>query len=270
MAWRSVFNTHSRQAGFTLVEIIAVIVILALVSVVGSSFLVQTVDTYRDTKIHSQIFQRGRITIEQMTRQLRMATPNSIRVSLTGNCIEFMPVVGGAYYRNQLPDQANAKAASNVISTSPFYLGLGSAEYVVVAPFFPSEIYTNASPSARADIANLPSTPSSSINLSSGHRFVRNSPQQRVFITDNPSRFCLSANNMVIYENYGLLTNSMSDANPGGETILLAENVATNSQAFDLSPGSEDRNSIVLIDLVFSQGGRSIALNHEVLIKNVP
>jgi len=256
--------------GFTLIELIMVMVILGIILAVGSRFVLHAVDSYRSGEVENKVLGEGRLAMEQMTRYLRASVPNSLRVSASGNCIEFMPAVGGGNYIGSLPDSANGAPLVSSISTSPIVLDLGSARHVVVGALFSSEIYTTAVPAARAGIGAVGSSPLTSISLALPHRFVRNSINKRVFIGDNPKRFCLSGNSLYIYENYGLLTSALNDANPGGSSALLATNVAASGTAFSLSGGSEDRSAVAYISLVFSRAQISATLNQEVLVRNVP
>jgi len=219
-----------KVTGFTLIELIAVLLIVAIVGAIGSNFLVTTVDGYSRAKEQADLIFRGRLAIEQMTRRMRIALPNSARVSASGDCIEFLPVVAGVNYLDYVADAENGAPAVSTINTAPFALGLGSAVHVSIAPLFPSEIYSISSTASRVGIGTLGSSPYTSVPLSSAHRFVRNS----------------------------------------GSSSLLASNVTSNGTAFSLSPGSEDRNSAIVISLNFLGQGVQVALTNTVLVRNVP
>lgn len=264
-------NMYGRYHGFTLIELIAVLVILGIVSALGSSFFLSVVDSYDEVQQRSKIINRGRLVIEQMTRQLRIASPNSTRVSASGNCVEFLPIVAGVRYVEDVPDIDNGVSMRSTIRTAPYTLGLGSARHAIVGALVDSEIYTSGSLNSRVNVNNLGAGPPfSTINLTSNHRFIRNSSQRRVYLTDNPQRFCLIGTTLFRYSNYGLSTTGLSDINPGGAVDVMAENVATTSRAFSISLGSEDFNTVVDIDLNFLQGNNQVALRQQVLIRNVP
>ncbi len=259
-----------KQGGFTLIETISVLVILGVLAAVGSHFLVTTVDAYSLAEKRAKLLVRGRASIEQMTRQLRLAVPNSLRVSPSGACVEFLPLVAGGNYLNALPDSENSAPASASIATAPIISGLGSANHVIVGGLSANEIYSGASPSARVGFGAFNGAPATQITLASSHRFIRNSPTRRVFVSDNPKRFCVQASSLLEYSNYGLDAGSLDDSNPGGVTTLMALNVSAAGNAFILSPGSEDRNASIAIALNYSSGDEVITLNQTVLVRNVP
>ncbi len=258
------------HAGFTLVEVIFVVLILGIVTSIGSSFLVDTLGAYRSTQARSVLVQRGRLVIEQISRHLRMAAPHSVRVSTSGLCIEFMPTVAGANYQVTLPDANNGMSAVSSVATGAFTLGLWQPEHVLVAPMSSTEVYTSASTAARVDIGTLGSEPIISVPFASAHRFLRNSRSSRLYLAGDPERFCLDGSILYNYRNYGLETTALIDTDPGGNSHIVSHDISTQSQLFQLSPGAENRNTAVMMDLSLSSGSNTLRFNHEVLIKNVP
>lgn len=95
-------SLRGKAMGFTLVELIAVIVILGIVSALGSGFLISISDSYHKAQMRAKLIAKGRVVTEQISRQLRIAVPNSLRVSASGNCVEFFPSVAGANYIGEL------------------------------------------------------------------------------------------------------------------------------------------------------------------------
>ncbi len=108
--------------GFTLIEMIAVIVILSILAAMGGTFVVESTKSYQSSQTRTRLVNTGRQAIERMSRQLRIALPYSVRLTNSNQCIEFMPIAsGGNYlglknasngtYSGYLPDVLNGGAA---------------------------------------------------------------------------------------------------------------------------------------------------------------
>ncbi|WP_075185694.1 prepilin-type N-terminal cleavage/methylation domain-containing protein [Teredinibacter haidensis] len=267
--------------GFTLVELVAVMVIIGIIGVMGTRFIVNAIDSYQQTETRSKLIARGRVSVEQITRQLRNALPNAIRISDTGNCLEFFPIVKGVNYLNAVADEGNGASSSSTIITAPFTITSVEAAdiaYAAIGGLSNAEIYTLNVPSSLASINLLGASPYTSVTLSSAHRFNRNSITGRLYLVSNPNRFCLQNGALRQYNGYGLDTGNLDDSYPGGGSFLLDENVSVPTKsvlsapgkAFELSPGSEERNTAIYIALVFSDRKESVTLNSKVLVRNVP
>jgi MSHA biogenesis protein MshO len=256
--------------GFTLIELIAVIVVLSIASVVGAGFIVNVVDQYKKAQLRSMLVQHGTVAMEQLTRKLRMSAPNSVRVSSSGDCIEYLPLLGGAFYTQPVPDAENGMLIANSVNTIGFTLQGATPKHVIIASLASSEIYTLSSPSARVNAGSFGAEPYTQAVFAGNHRFLRNSINRRLLLAADPERFCVVGTRLVRHQSYSFSVASLSDASPGGVEVVMAAGVAAGAPAFALSAGSEDRNTAIDIRLVFSDRGESITLGSRVLIRNVP
>lgn len=260
---------RKRQQGFTLVELIAVMVVLSICATIGAGFVVDVIDQYQKASLRSAIVMRGSVAMEQMTRKIRLAVPNSIRVSASGQCVEFLPMVAASVYTEVLPDAENGRAATSSIATVGFEVVGASAAFALVAPMASSEIYSIAAPSARATISSLVGTPVNQINLDAPHQFIRNSISSRVLIGANPQRFCVTSGQLINYRDYVFSAGPLDDSSPGGSDVIMADGI-TASTAFTLTAGSENRNAALDLAIAVTGGSETVQLNNRVLIRNVP
>jgi MSHA biogenesis protein MshO len=248
--------------GFTLVEVITVVVILAIVSVIGTTFIVSSTDSYMQTRARANLVNTGRQAIERMNRQLRGALPHSVRITNGGQCVQFLPIAGGGTYLNAVPDQANGAPNHTAISTSAHEVDFGSASFVSIGAMGSDELYGGSAVSL-AEIAGRNVT---SVSFAS-RNWARNSISQRFYLLDQPQAFCLFNNQLRFYPDQDI---TASGVDPSSAFHMLARNADATGAPFALSAGSENRSINVLISLGFSEGGERVAFNQEVLIRNVP
>ena len=250
-----------QQSGFTLIELVTVVVILAIVTTFGTGFIISTMESYTDTQDRSKLINRSRQAIEQTTRRIRGAAPNSIRITNGGNCLEFLPLASGGNYINPVPDTANGAPASNSIATAPHTIDFGTARYVLIGAQSPAEIYGGAA------IATLAANTPTLLTLSSNKTWLRNSPARRFFLTDDPQAICLSGNDLRHYTGYA--SPLSSTGTPGGSGTLMADN-ASSATPFAFEAGTETRGAVVVIDLIFTEGDQRVPIRQEVFVRNAP
>ena len=86
------------DAGFTLIEMVMVIVLMGVVGSMVAVFMKTPVDSYFDSARRAAMADEADTTLRRMAREIRGALPNSLRQTNT-SCIEFIPVKATARYR---------------------------------------------------------------------------------------------------------------------------------------------------------------------------
>lgn len=277
------------QRGLSLIELVTVLVILSIVAVLGTNFIVTSVESYDRAQQRSKLINGGRQAIERITRQLRTALPHSLRLDIAnGLCIEFIPVTGGGSYlgpdytvggiaQDELPSVANGAVppGAYAVRTAPFDLNIGAAQYFTAGAMAASEVYGAGNPSSSAAISAIGASGITSVSLANAHRFLRNSINRRFYVLDSPGRFCATGNQLLYYGNYGMPGGGFSNGQPAGATAsLLADNLGnlTGITPFLLSTATQDHNTVVSITLPFASrdGSETVQLKQTVMIRNVP
>ncbi len=252
----------SFQRGFSLVELITVIVVLSVVASIGTGFIVSATESYQQTQTRAALVNTARQALERMTRQLRGAMPYSVRVTNNGNCVEFMPVAGGGYYRERVPDAANGAPPHSSIATAPYSVDFGTAEYLSIGAMSSDELYGGNPVSLRA----VNGRDANRVNFPT-FTWQRNSIGQRFFLLNAPQAFCLFDNQLRFYPEQDI---TASNVEPSRSFDLLARNAQASGSPFLLSAASDSRNVLLELNLAFSEGGETLTFDQEVLIRNVP
>lgn len=256
----------SQRNGFSLIELIVVIAVLGVLMAGTATYITRGISAYSDTVRREDLAAIGRVSVERLTRELRTALPNSLRVS--NNCLEFLPIQTGSAYLT-LPIDVTSSSFTAVAFTLPAASG---TRYVVVYPYTITNLYTTSSPSPMAVVSSVAGSPTATVALAATHRFSDASPQQRFFIVGEPISFCVVGTQLIRYSRYGL--NTVQSAPPASGNALLADNIQTVDTGiavtpFTYIPGTLKRNAIVTLDLRFMVDDEWIRLTHEVQIRNV-
>ena len=133
--------------GFTLVEMIMVIVITGIIGGMVAVFLRAPVQQYMDVSRRADMTDIADTALRRIGRDLRLALPNSVSVTVAGGArgaggctgnnacfIEFLPTSGGGRYRRNGPgnilDFGSADTSFDVLGTVPI-ITAGVDEMVV-------------------------------------------------------------------------------------------------------------------------------------------
>lgn len=140
--------SYKQQSGFTLVEMIIVIVITGIIAGIVAMFIKAPVQGYVDSARRAELTDIADTAVRRMARDIRTAVPNSVR--LTGSTVvEYLPTKDGGRYR------ADTGSTSDVldfgvtdgsfeivgdgidfsIAPTPDYIVVGSTQSDAVPPY---------------------------------------------------------------------------------------------------------------------------------------
>ncbi|NAX49370.1 prepilin-type N-terminal cleavage/methylation domain-containing protein [Photobacterium halotolerans] len=203
--------------GFTLIEMIMALVILAFISLGIGAYLQLGARGYSDTIDRERLQSEARFVIERLTREIRHAAPNS--VSFSSGCLSFYPVLLTAAYLNE-PDPT-APVLEVLVPPDSQQISLwnsGINGYRAAVGFVSASDY-QADEDASIVVGALtkaPTTADPTASLQLSRWLGDRSPGQRLYLFSDQVAFCQVGNTLVRRVNNGTgytLTNTLSHFN---------------------------------------------------------
>ena len=271
-------NRLSYHSGFTLIEMVSVIVLLGILSAGATLFIGDSVRVYNDTARRSELTQQGRFVVERINRELRNALPGSVRASNNGttHCVEFTPIVAASSYLGDIAttpiDEFGIVAHSDMVGGS--FNGFQAVIYAVDNV----SVYSSASQSLTSINAITPSLVNQlAVELTSTHTYPYDSPYRRLYIINDAVSFCAISGSMTRYSNYSWQNTIQPLPPTGGDSYVIAEHIRVNDSGavtvFEYTPGVLVRTGVVHVDMRFSDDEASdewVRFSHEVFVRNAP
>lgn len=266
------------QLGFTLVELVMVIVIMGVIGGIVAVFMKSPIDAYFDTARRAALADVADTTLRRVARDIHKALPNSIRVP-NNQCVEFIPTKTGGRYRvsgagaldfstqvlsfNMLGSNAVLPVDQQIVSgdlIAVYNLGIsGSSAYSADNTYAVSSAPTVAGSPAETTISFA----------SPGMKFPLPSADNRFHVipgTEKVVSYVCSGGNLYRNANYAYA--SSCPAPTPGATPVIATNVGACNFVYN---GSDlQRNGLVQLSITFANSGESVSQYHEVHVNNTP
>ncbi len=261
-----------RVSGFTLVEMIVVIAITGIIAAAVAVFIRYPVEGYGDAVRRAELTDAADVALRRMTRDVRLALPNSLRVMTAGGIhyIEFIITQSGGRYRDETDGSTGGDFLDFLGDNAFDVLGpaeLAAGDFVV--------IYNLGVPGADAYAGNnraqVQSLVGNTVTLTASHVFPFRSPGARFQVVPGGARAVTYAcpqaiaGNLTRHWNYGF--NAAQAVPAGGSSALLAGNVTC---SVDYSANATGRNGLLFISLTLTSGGESVALFNQIHVDNSP
>lgn len=268
------------KSGFTLIELIVVIVILGIIGAGSANFIGLGANLYVDAVGRDQVVSQTRYAMERITREIREALPNSVRVGVANNihCIEFVPIQSSSTYVN-LPVSPEPISELVQLVLPPVAVvddGVGPSIKIAVYPLSSTDVYDTETNTGRVFSLKTGDSigsgyTSSEIELANQVLFDADSPTGRYYVVEEAISYCASTvtGQMFRYDGYWPSANQEI---PTGDVagVLMAENIKAGSTPFKYSGATLLTNAIVQFNFEIERAGETVSFHHEVHLVNVP
>jgi len=289
------------QQGFTLVEMIMVIVITGIIGGIVAVFLRMPVQQYVDVARRGDMTDIADTALRRISRDLRLALPNSARVT-TGTCpvtaanpggagtcsfLEFLPTSGGGRYRSGAGGGAGCAASPGgealegawsmppvadncfgVLGGMPPNFAFTAGDRVAV--------YNLGIAGASAYLAdntaaiNVGTSTAMLVQLNAATLFPFESPQQRFDVINQAVSYVCdtTGGTLTRYTNYGIVAVQPTSTLAGGN--LLAQHIgAVCDFAYDANVVAQ-RSGLVTMRLSITEQNETVTLYNATHVSNQP
>lgn len=274
------------QPGFTLIEMVMVIVITGILGTMVAMFIRSPVQSYFDTARRAAMTDAADTAVRRMARDIQNALPNSVRPLGTGNFLEFIPIVGAGRYCAEVGAPA---PWTSTVCTNNLTIGAADTGFFALDPVPAMAagnaivVYNLGTPGAdiyAGDNRTAFTSLAGNIVTMAAMAFPLGSPSERFQVVNTAVTYeCAPdqvnpANGVLrVYSNYPI--QAVQPMPPVGATVsVLATNVS--ACTFDYGAGLMSSTGLVTINLTLRFApptggfGESVFLQHQVNVNNTP
>ena len=258
------------QRGFSLIEMIIVIAITAIVGSMVALFLRVPLESYVAQDRRARLTDTADTALRRMGRDIRLALPNSVRVTSAGGVfyLEFLGTRSGGRYR--------AQGGGDILDFTAVDTGfdvLGPAIDMRVGDLI--AVYNLGIPGADAwagnTLANYNGAAGNVSNITiAATLFPLASPGNRFQVVEGPVSYVCdpAAGTLTRFWGYPVAAAQPTVFAAGTPQALLANRVSTCN--FDYQPGVTERGGLVSMALNLSLAGETIRLVSNTQVSNQP
>lgn len=272
-------QTRHRLRGFTLIEAIVAMVLLGIAGSLVGMFIRIPIEGYFDTERRARLTDTADTALRRMARDLRLALPNSIRITAVGNVryLEFLQTRVGGRYRtdptaagggNPLEFGIADTNGFDVLGTPPVFQAGDHVAITNLGTDSGADAYTGNN---MVPITGI--TPAGVVQFAA-FRFPVPSPGARFFIVSQRVTYECNPDAGLLrrYSGYALV-GAVQPTPPGVAPVLLADRVANRANACTMTYDANVANTrmgVVSMSLTLEEAGESVTLLHQVHVSNVP
>jgi len=295
-----VHANQGSQRGFTMVELIMVIVMMGVIGGIVAVFMKSPIDAYFDSARRAGLTDMVDTVVRRMARDIQRALPNSIR-SAGDQCVEFIPSKTGGRYRTDVggggdrldfttTDTSFNMLGDNDASTLPSDQKIANADVIAIFNLGISgaDAYAADNTSVISTAPTVAGTPpETTITVESGgKKFPFESPSKRFHVIAGGEQVvryvCIGATGVTDLDANGrgkgtlyrqvldlpLAASACPTTAPSTGAALMATKVS--ACKFDYGDPDLQRNALLSMTFSVTDKEETVSLQHEVHVSNEP
>jgi len=264
----------SRLTGFTLIELIVVMLVVGILASIVAMFIRHPLEAYMTTSRRAALVDAADTTLLRIARDVQGALPNSLRITQSGGVtyLEFLPIQDGGRYRA-------AKTGTNTGDILDFTSG-SDAGFDVLGPAVTATagqylVVYNLGLDANTDAwqggNRRTVTSSGSVSnlafTATGSRLPLESPGKRFYLAGAPVTYACNPGSGELRRISGYALQATQPTSfIGAQSRLLASHAAACTIAYD--PGASQRLGQLTLRIQLNQDGETVSLYREVAVNN--
>jgi MSHA biogenesis protein MshO len=288
--------------GFTLIELIIVIVIGALIAATLTIFLPPALRSFRDTRTRADLVDQTDTALRRMLRDVRMAVPNSLRLP-NATCFELVPTMSGGRYRKDADTVNDSAGGCTPSATCSAPVSTGQAttvfdslstlstvpavgDWIVINNQNVNDVYTGSN---RSQVTITPTTPTATqgkhritvnaVQFPAGYdggRFgVVPDSQKAVFYVCSGADGTLDGNGngkgtLYRVKNYGFNAAYPTSCQSTAGADIMATNIKSCSFIYNPNQGATQQSGFIWLELAIARNNETAYLAQGAHVINVP
>jgi len=243
-----------KKQGFTLVELVLVIIVLGIIGTATTSYIATGVNIYTDISERDRELGSIRFAMERLRRDVLNALPNSLVVTDIGSdinaCLTFTPIEESTIYGSDFPIAPRSDTSGDIASIDNYTFTVGDKAVVYLL----DEGELNAGNGYVQTITGVDAV-NESINFATAVSFPLGSPSNRLYIINGTKSYYFSGSQLILADECDA-TGSVMANDINGE--------------FDVSGATLQRNGLAKVIFNLDFNGQGVPIEQTLHVTNVP